>query len=119
MNKRFCGSAVEQCLLHNSFLQCLNSNWSLYCMVPRYIDRHRITGLSESYNTQASAKSCSSSFIRQMNSSFSSLVIPLIRVAMLLTELRSLSFVPMVDRSSMILLNALLTQGRCFLCRQF
>src|SRR5216684_4727895 len=119
MNKRFCGSAVEQCLLHNSFLQCLNSNWSLYCMVPRYIDRHRITGLSESYDTQASAKSCSSSFMRRINSSFSSSVIPLILVAMLVTNLRSLSSVSMVDQSSTILLNALFTRGHCFLCGQF
>src|SRR5258707_14002361 len=54
-----------------------------------------------------------------MNSSFSSLVIPLILVATLLTELSSLSSVPMVDRSSTILLNALLTRGHCFLCGQF
>src|SRR5258708_38897023 len=88
-------------------------------MVPRYIDRCRITGSSESYNTQALAKSCSSSFIRRMNLSFSSLVIPLIQVATLLTELRSLSSVPIVDRSSTTLLNALLTRGHCFLCGQF
>ncbi len=54
-----------------------------------------------------------------MNSSFSSLVIPLILVATLVTELRSLSSIPMMDRSSTILLNALLTQGLCFLCGQF
>src|SRR5260370_35066411 len=88
-------------------------------MVPRYIDRCRITGLSESYNTQASAKSCSSSFMWPMYFSFSSADIPLIRVATLLTELRSLCSDPMFDRSSTILLNALLTRGRCFLWGQF
>ena len=87
-------------------------------MIPRYIDGRRITGSSESYYTQASAKSCSSLFIRWMNSSFSSSVIPLILVAMLLMELRSLSSVPAMDWSSTTLLKALLTRGHCFLCGQ-
>src|SRR5713226_682165 len=38
---------------------------------------------------------------------------------MLLTKLRLLSSIPIVDWSSTTLLNALLTRGRCFLCGQF
>src|SRR5258708_21027521 len=57
--------------------------------------------------------------MRWINSSFSSSVIPLILVAMLVTNLRLLSSVSMVDQSSTILLNALFTQGHCFLCGQF
>jgi hypothetical protein len=91
-----------------------------HCSVLGDIYRCRSTGSSESYSTQASAKSCPSlSLMSLINSSFSSSVIPFTLDAMLVTDWKSLSSVPTVDRSSMTELKALLMQGLFFFSGQF
>jgi hypothetical protein len=98
----------------------LYHNGYFHCSVSGDIYRCWSTGSSESYGTQASAKSCPSlSLMSLMNSSFSSSVIPFTLVAILVTDWKSLSSIPTVDRSSTTELKALLIRGLFFFSGQF
>jgi hypothetical protein len=107
----FCCSTVEEGISGSSSFRHLYHNWYFHCSVPCDIYRCRSTGSSESYSTQASAKSCSSSLMSLINLSFSSSVMPLTLEAMLVTNWRSLSSVSATDRLSTTELKALLMQG--------
>jgi hypothetical protein len=119
--ERFCCSTIEESIPGSSLFGHLYDNRHFHCSVSGDIYRCRSTGLGESYSTQASAKSCSpsSSLMSLINSSFSSSVIPFTLDAMLVTDWKSLSSVPTVDRSSMTELKALLMQGLFFFSGQF
>jgi hypothetical protein len=118
--ERFCCSTVEESILGSSLSRHLYHDRHFHCSVSGDIHRCRSTGLGESYSTQASAKSCSpSSLMSLINSSFSSSVIPFTLDAMLVTDWKSLSSVPTVDRSSTTKLKALLIRGLFFFSGQF
>jgi hypothetical protein len=118
--KRFCRPTVEEGVPGSSLSRHLYHNGHFHCSVLGDIHRCWSTGSSESYSAQASAKSCSpSSLMSLINSSFSSSDIPFTLDAMLVTDWKSLSSVPTVDRSSMTELKALLIRGLFFFTGQF
>jgi hypothetical protein len=105
------GSSLFRHLYHDRYF---------HCSVLGNIYRCQSTGSGESYSTQASAKSCSlSSLMSLINSSFSSSVIPFTLEAMLVTDWKSLSSIPVTDQSSMTELKALLMWGQFFFNGQF
>jgi hypothetical protein len=120
MYERFCCPTVEEGISSSSLSRHLYHNGYFHCSILGDIYRCRCTGSSESYSTQASAKSCSpSSLMSLINSSFSSSVIPLTLEAILVTNWKSLSSVPATDRSSTTELKALLMRGQFFFNGQF
>jgi hypothetical protein len=119
MQEGFSCPTIKKGIVGSSLFRCLYHNQFFHCSVPCNIYRRWSTGLSESYDTQASAKSCSSLLISLMNLSFSSSVIPLTLEAMLVMDWRSLSSMSATERSSTTELKALLMQGQFFFKGQF
>jgi hypothetical protein len=118
--ERFCCSTIEEGVSGSSLFGHLYHDRHFHCSVSGDIYRHWSTGSGESYSTQALAKSCSpSSLMSLINSFFSSSVIPFTLDAMLVTDWKSLSSVPIVDRLSTTELKALLMRGLFFFSRQF
>jgi hypothetical protein len=119
VDEGFCCPAIEEGILGSSLFECLYHNWYFHCSISCDIYRRRSTGSSESYDTQALAKSCSLSLMSLMNLSFSSSIIPLTLKAMLIMDWRSLSSVSATERLSTTKLKALLMQGWFFFRGQF
>jgi hypothetical protein len=118
--KRFRCSTIEESIPGSSLFGHLYHNRYFHCSVLGDIYRCRSIGSGESYSTQALAKSCSPlSLMSLINSSFSSSVIPFTLNAMLVTDWKSLSSVPTIDRLSTTELKALLMRGLFFFSGQF